>query len=134
MIICFNMKNYLLDTHTLLWFASNSENLSKLSMSIISDTSNHISISYVSIWEIAIKKKIGKLDFDMSLELFCKNITNNNFIWLPIQKKHIFETFELPLYHRDPFDRLLIAQAKTENLILITKDQNFTKYPIELFW
>ncbi len=95
---------------------------------------NEIFVSDISIWEIAIKMKIGKLNFEMSIKKLCEHITNLKFNWLKINKNHIIETLNLPLHHRDPFDRILIASAKLENLTIITKDRNFDKYDIDILW
>ena len=125
---------YLIDTHALLWFARKSPQLSNESHSIISNIKNDIFISNVSIWEIAIKMKIGKLNFEMSIEELCQYVTNLQFQWLSVDREHIIETLSLPLHHRDPLDRLLIAQANVENLTIITKDQHFSKYDVDIFW
>jgi len=128
------MEKYLLDTHALLWFARKSSQLSEKGYSIISDIKNNIFVSDISIWEIATKMKIGKLDFELTVEELCKYITNLQFEWLSIDKTHIIGTLPLPLHHRDPFDRMLIAQAKTEKMTIITRDTNFSKYDIDVLW
>ena len=129
-----SQEEYLLDTHALLWFARNDPKLSPELFSVISNIENKIYVSYVSIWEIAIKKKIGKLNFDFTVQELCEYISLYSFSWLPIKKNHIFETMSLPLHHRDPFDRLLIAQAKSEKLTIITKDEKFGNYEVKLLW
>jgi PIN domain nuclease of toxin-antitoxin system len=131
------MKKYLLDTHYLIWIMKNPDKLKKEIVNIVENTQNTIYVSQVSLWEIAIKQKIGKLEILDELENFKIDIENNGFVWLKIKDKHIFETLEIPLFenHRDPFDRLLIAQAKIENLTLISDDTKFDLYPeIQRIW
>jgi len=125
------MKNYLLDTHIVLWMMQNPEKLPDNINSILINTQNNIYISKASLWEIAIKLRIGKLQMTDTLINFRDELDSNNFLWLPIEDEHIFETLDLPLFpeHRDPFDRLIIAQAIKENLILISDDQKFKSYP-----
>ncbi len=124
------MKKYLLDTHYILWAMKNPENITKPILEIIENPENVIYVSRASLWEIAIKLKIGKLEILDSLRNFRNDVGDNNFIWLTIEDEHIFETLEIPLMpnHRDPFDRLILAQAKSEQLILITDDQKFKQY------
>ncbi len=83
-----------------------------------------------SLWEIAIKQKIGKIEFFDNLENFKKDVESINIVWLPILDNHIYSTLNLTMYpeHKDPFDRLIIAQAKFENFILITNDDKFLLY------
>jgi len=131
------MKKYLLDTHYLIWAMKNPDRIKKEIVNIIENTQNVIFISQVSLWEIAIKQKIGKLEILDTLDLFKIDVELIGFVWLKIKDKHIFETLEIPLFenHRDPFDRLLIAQAKIENLTLISDDAKFDLYlEIERIW
>jgi len=123
-------KKYLLDTHFLIWVMNTPKNISKKTIEIIKNKGNKVFVSQVSLWEIAIKQKIGKLEFLDSLESFKEDIENAGFEYLRIDDAHIFETLKIELKseHKDPFDRLLIAQAKTENLVLITDDQKFKLY------
>ncbi|UTC57817.1 type II toxin-antitoxin system VapC family toxin [Treponema sp. OMZ 305] len=124
---------YLLDTHTLLWFLHDSPQLSKKALNIIT-TEQYIYVSSASLWEIAIKRSIGKLNFEYSfqqIETLCyeKNISS-----LHITSKHLDKLIELPNIHNDPFDRLLISQAITENFCLITKDSIIPQYQVETIW
>ncbi len=125
------MKKYLLDTHYLIWVMKNPDKIKKEILEVIENIQNIIYVSQVSLWEIAIKQKIGKLEILDRLENFWVAVEENQFIWLKIKDNHIFETLEIPLFdnHRDPFDRLLIAQAKIENLTLISDDTKFDLYP-----
>ena len=126
--------NLLIDTHVLLWMMFEPEKLSKKVKQILENTKNIVNVSYLSLWEIAVKVKIGKLEIKMAFEDIVENIENQGIIFLPIEKKHISETINLELHHRDPFDRMLIAQSKVENLTMITKDNNFSKYDINIIW
>lgn len=120
---------YLLDTHTLLWWLEDNPTLSRKAKQIISLNKNIIYVSSVSAWEIAIKKSLGKLEAPDNLE---EMIRENNFVPLSISIVHALDIIKLPNHHDDPFDRLLIAQAKYEKLILITRDANIAKYKISV--
>ncbi len=125
---------YLLDTHTLLWYLSNSDELSDKARNIINCESN-ICVSVISFWEIALKKNLGKLSFSSSIIEIENLCIKKNIRILPIKSSHLDELSNLPLIHNDPFDRLIIAQAKIENLILITKDKIIPKYNnIKVLW
>ena len=124
--------NYLIDTHILLWVMLDPKKLSKEAQNIIENTENKIYVSKISLWEIAIKIKIGKLNIKTDFINIYKLLLSNDFDILDLSNQHIAETLQLPLYHRDPFDRMLIAQAKNENLKIITKDRNFKKYEVEI--
>lgn len=126
---------YLLDTHALLWFLSGDEQISSRSRKIISGPKNRCFISIASLWEIAIKIKIGKLHLALDLQELTTCLHKNNIEILTITFEHILETMELEDHHRDPFDRIIIAQGKFERLIIISKDKNFSKYDhIKLIW
>ena len=128
-------NSYLLDTHALLWFLNGDEQLSSKARKAIADQQNRCFISMASLWEIAIKIKIGKLDLQFDLQELSTHLAKNNIELLPIAFEHILETMDLEDQHRDPFDRIIIAQAKFEKLIIITKDDNFHKYQsIKLLW
>lgn len=118
----------LLDTHTFLWFVSGSNELSeKAKTSILQiDTQNFISIA--SVWEISIKVKLDKLQIKGTIQSVIDDITDNNFKILPINFAHIVKNYEYKFYHRDPFDRIIIAQAEVENMQIIGKDEMFDKY------
>ncbi len=126
--------NYLIDTHVLLWVMLNPSKLSDKAKSIIKDRKNGIYISKISLWEIAIKIKIGKLEINMDFNRMIKSIIDNDIEILDLSTVHITETLKLPFHHRDPFDRLLIAQAKFEDFIFITKDEKLKKYKIKILW
>jgi len=125
---------YLLDTHSFLWFINGSSELSSQARYIILNHDNKIFISIASFWEIAIKLNIGKLKIEMSFDELKKEADNNDFVLLPIQFEDIRVLTALELFHKDPFDRVLIAQAIQNNITIISKDTSFDAYPIKIFW
>ena len=127
--------NLLLDPHTFLWFIEGSSNLSNLAKHSIENPNNTKFISIASIWEISIKVSIGKLELAMSItELLESQVYDNAIELLPIRSKHLDKLVELPFHHKDPFDRLIISQSLSERMPIISKDQLFDLYPVELFW
>lgn len=126
--------NYLLDTHTFLWFASGSENLPLKVLDIISDAEVKCFLSIASLWEIAIKMEIGKLSMSMNFDEISAFCLRNDFKILQIEIQHLLELQKLTRFHSDPFDRLIITQAASDNLIVMTRDKNFSKYPVQLMW
>lgn len=109
--------NYLLDTHTFLWFLEGNERLLNKAKSIIENSKNTSFISIASVWEIAIKMSLGKLKLDVSLEDLKSEILKNNFEILSLDFEHILELNKLEEIHKDPFDRIIISQAIFENYI-----------------
>lgn len=127
--------NYLLDTHTFLWFLEGNNNLSEKARISIENTKNIKFISIASIWEVAIKLNLGKLKLDIKLEELKEEILKNNFEILPLDFEHIIELSNLEEIHKDPFDKLIISQAISEKLTIISKDSNFSLYSrVKLFW
>ena len=124
---------YLLDTHTLLWFLRDSPQLSKKALGIIT-TENKVYVSIASLWEIAIKKSIGKLEFEHSIEKIAELCHEKDILILQIQPKYFDKVIKLPNIHNDPFDRLIISQAIIENLLIITKDTIIPKYSVKTIW
>ena len=125
----------LIDTNTFLWFISGDSRLSRTAKTLITEIDNEIFLSIASLWEIAIKMSIGKLELSMSYEdLLSAQIEDNEIKLLPIGKNHLRELVRLPFYHRDPFDRLIISQGISENLPILTCDRLFKDYPIEILW
>ncbi len=123
----------LLDTHIFLWFVTAPANLSAAAFAAIRDAENHIYISLVSAWEISIKSGLGKMNLAQPVEpFFQQQARRNQFEILPITLSHIAAVEHLPRHHRDPFDRLLIAQSIVENLTLISADHAFSQYPVTL--
>lgn len=127
--------NYLLDTHTFLWFLEGSPTLSTSAKSAIEDPKSSNFIRIASIWEIAIKIKLGKLKLGIPLEELKSEILRNSFEILPLDFEHLLELANLKEFHKDPFDKILISQAIFEKLNLISKDANFRQYTnLQLIW
>lgn len=127
--------NLLLDTHALLWYATDDPKLSRTGKQLIEESSNDIFVSAASFWEIAIKVGLGKVRIGMPFEDFVKAWTRH-FGWLPIEPAHLLQVEKLPLpgKHRDPFDRLLVAQSMVENLPIVSCDDALAEYPVNLVW
>ena len=124
----------LLDTHTLIWFVEDDKKLSDNARINVENLANPCSISIACIWEIAIKISIGKLKMVQPFKHLYKTLNKNRIEFLPITFEHTLLVSKLELRHRDPFDRLIIAQAQAENMTIVTKDPNFKKYSVELLW
>lgn len=125
----------LLDTHTLLWFIAGTANLSEPARSLIEDEANDKFVSIASIWEIAIKVSIGKMSLTASFdELFPHQLEVNGFELLPIKVEHTSVVSSLKFHHRDPFDRLLIAQTIQEKASFVSLDTAFDDYGITRLW
>jgi PIN domain nuclease of toxin-antitoxin system len=120
----------LLDTHTFLWLASCPEKLSHSALTACEDPTNQLCLSVVSAWEIQIKRQIGRLQLDVPLDQMIQaQQSANDLQILPVELRHVYTLDELPLHHNDPFDRLLIAQAKAEDAWLVSTDSQFKPYP-----
>jgi PIN domain nuclease of toxin-antitoxin system len=126
--------NLLLDTHSLIWFLNGDEKLSVNARTIIEDPNNLKIVSIATIWELAIKISLEKFKFSKGFKNFLKFVGDNGFEMLPITFEHALMVAKLEFRHRDPFDRLLIAQCITENLILVTKDEYIKQYNIKTIW
>ena len=125
----------LLDTSSFLWFIAGSDSLSIKARDLIVDMNNDLFLSVASLWEIAIKMSIGKLKLLRSFEQIIPAQLEENFInILPIELNHLSQIIELPFHHRDPFDRLIIAQGMTEGIPVISSDASFQMYPVEVIW
>jgi PIN domain nuclease of toxin-antitoxin system len=125
----------LLDTHTFLWFIEGNLNLSNIARNLIEDQNNQRFLSVASLWEMSIKVSIGKLELGMAFpELVKREVYGNAIKLLSIQPNHLDELAKLPFHHKDPFDRLIIAQSLTENISLLTKDSAFDSYPVTVLW
>ncbi len=125
---------FLLDTHALLWSILDDTKLSTAARKKIEDTKNTCYYSIVSLWEISIKHSLGALTLDMSLAECFDIINRTGFTELPIAKSHLLELNKLPYHHKDPFDRIIIAQAIHEKFALITKDSQINKYDLQTIW
>ncbi len=121
-------KTYLLDTQILIWWLTNDKRLTDKIKEVIQNSDNLILYSTVNLWEISIKRAIGKLTLTISLNKLVKSIP---FQALSIKNEHILKLDKLPLTHKDPFDRVLVAQAISEKSILITADKKILKYNVQ---
>lgn len=125
---------YIIDTHVLLWFMEGSPNLPEETRQLIG-TADKVYISIVTFWELAIKNSIGKLILHTSISDIIKVAEEElHFTILPIKSVHLDIVSTLPFHHRDPFDRMLIAQAKAENATLISADEHFPEYGVDVIW
>ncbi|MCD4722625.1 MAG: type II toxin-antitoxin system VapC family toxin [Desulfobacula sp.] len=125
----------LLDTQVILWSISGDSRLSRQAGSVFLDPTNNLYFSIAGYWEIAIKISIGKLVLADRWSVIIDREMRGNFIkFLPITQKHCNSLTELPFYHRDPFDRMIVAQAKTEQMALLSADPQLKKYEIEVIW
>lgn len=128
------MQNVLLDTHTIIWLANDPKLLSVTAKAALNSESRLL-LSHVSVWEMAIKIKTGKLNLKLPLKGFILKATEKHSLdFLDISLEHIYYTQTLPLYHQDPFDRLLIAQSLIENIAIISSDKIFDSYDIKRVW
>lgn len=125
----------LLDTHAFLWWIGDDPQLSPQARKIISDGANILYLSAASSWEIAIKAKLGKLKLPSNLASFiAEQLADNAITSLAVEMHHALHVYALPDYHRDPFDRMLIAQAQLEKLPILTADPQIARYPVEVLW
>ncbi|MBC7999179.1 MAG: type II toxin-antitoxin system VapC family toxin [Leptolyngbya sp.] len=126
---------YLLDTHAFVWLESNPERLSHIVATLVRDLNNVLMLSITTVWEIQIKAQIGKLKLKFPLPVVVQNQVNDNQMQLlTVTLEHVLELDSLPLHHHDPFDRLLVAQARVENAILISSDPEIAKYDVQTIW
>jgi PIN domain nuclease of toxin-antitoxin system len=125
----------LVDTHTFLWALMHDRRLSARSKQILTSDEHELYFSLVSLWEVAIKMKTGKLNALGSPVAYLRaEMENYSMQLLPIRYEHILVLETLPAHHSDPFDRLLIAQAITESLPILTNDEKFRLYPVKILW
>ena len=125
---------YILDTHAFLWFVAGGKQLPESVKSKILDINQACYISVASLWEITIKNQLGKLTLEISLEELFDYINRNRIEVVQITYDHLLTLSKLPTHHSDPFDRIIVSQALTENLILISKDKGLKKYKIKQRW
>lgn len=119
----------LLDTHLLLWAAGEPERLSSRARRLINDAHNELLFSAASLWEVAIKRGLGREDFKVDPRLLRRGLLDNGYNELPIISDHVVAIDSLPPIHKDPFDRLLVAQATVEGITLLTLDPLVAQYP-----
>ncbi|MCL6639359.1 MAG: type II toxin-antitoxin system VapC family toxin [Firmicutes bacterium] len=125
----------LLDTHTFLWWITDDARLPARVREIIADEENDLFLSSASGWEISIKARLGKLELPSDLVSFVvEQMAENAIDPLPVEINHALYVYNLPAYHRDPFDRILIAQARLENMPILTSDQQIGRYPVKVIW
>ncbi|MDZ8030495.1 type II toxin-antitoxin system VapC family toxin [Nostoc sp. DedSLP04] len=125
----------LLDTHVIIWSAGNPEKLSERVKNLLIDTNNFWVVSIATVWELQIKSQLGKLNLSSSLPNFIETQQRvNNLQILPIELTHIYALEALLSHHRDPFDRILIAQAIVEKMPLLSIDTVFDAYPVQRLW
>jgi len=129
------VKSYLLDTHTLIWWIDDSKKLSNKARQILSDPNNTCFFSLISSWEMSIKTSIGKLKLSIPVRDYVTyHLPLNNFKQLELTLNHVTRVENLVWHHRDPFDRLLIAQAIENKLSIVSADKAFDLYEIERIW
>lgn len=125
----------LLDTHTFLWFNLGDRRLSAAARATIDDPANEMCVSPASYWEIAIKIRLGKYALPNPYEEFMERaIDGNGFVILPVEPKHTAVLTTLPFHHRDPFDRLIVAQAMAEGIDVVSRDVVFDSYSVRRLW
>ena len=120
---------FLLDTHLLLWAAGEPQRLSKQARTLIDNPDNELLFSAASLWEVAIKRGLGREDFKVDARLLRRGLLDNGYSELPIISDHVVATESLPPIHKDPFDRVLVAQATVEGVTLLTIDSLVAQYP-----
>ncbi len=127
--------NLLLDSHTFVWAHEEPHKLSVIAALEILNPSNQLFLSVASVWELQIKIKLGKFNFSDTFEnVIIQEQQTNNLQILPVELSHALYLENLPLHHKDPFDRLLISQAIVENMTLVSADASFANYQVNLLW
>ena len=126
--------NYLLDTHVVIWCALSPQKLSQTVKDIILDSNADKYVSIVSAWEFTVKHGLSKIDLEGGVASFFQILDENGFTILGVESIYVHQLACLPLIHRDPFDRMLIATALAEKMRLVTADQNVRKYDISSVW
>ena len=125
----------LLDTHTFIWWDSAPNKLSPKILALCQDQANEMILSVASIWEMQIKLQLGKLQLNLPLkDIITSQQQTNNIRVLEVTLAHVLALEGLPTFHKDPFDRLLIAQANVEDIALVSRDKIFKQYPVKLLW
>lgn len=124
----------LLDTHTFIWWDTQPSKLSARALAFLHDPANTLLVSVVSVWEMLIKSKLAKLTLNAPLASIVAQQQANGIQVLPVVLDHIWALEILPLHHKDPFDRLLIAQANVEGAVLLSADPVFAQYPVTVLW
>ena len=126
---------YLLDTHTFLWALNDDPKLPEQVAAVLENGENELYLSIASLWEIAIKMSLGKLQLDFSFaDLVASKLVESDVQIFAITPKHLIVLSELPFHHRDPFDRLIVAQTKAEGMVLLTRDKTLKSYGVDSLW
>ncbi|SFQ33186.1 type II toxin-antitoxin system VapC family toxin [Parafilimonas terrae] len=128
------MADYLLDTHTLIWMQEGNSELSKKIIDIVTDSEQKLFLSVVSLWEISIKLSKERLKLNYTLDEIVDYCIENQIQIIPIKLHHLNLIKLLPFYHKDPFDRMIIAVAYTDNLFLLSKDSKLSLYNVQTIW
>ena len=121
--------NLLLDTHLLIWAASTPERLSSEALSLLQNANYQLYFSAVNLWEITIKRRLGRQDFRLDPSLLYRGLIENGYTELAVTSFHCIALEQLPAIHKDPFDRMLVAQAVSEGMLLLTSDSVIAEYP-----
>jgi PIN domain nuclease of toxin-antitoxin system len=125
----------LLDTHAFVWWIMDDSRMSARAREVISDGRNNLSLSAASGWEIAIKAGLDRIELPSPMERFLiEQLRENRIDVLPVQMSHALHVHALPHHHRDPFDRMLVAQAQLEKMTILTADKHITEYDVEVLW
>lgn len=124
----------LLDTHAFLWFVSGDDRLSRRARQAMEADDAELVLSAASVWEMAIKARLGRLSLPATVEEYVAEKVASGFLILPVDWVHAAAVERLPLHHRDPFDRLLLAQASTEDLSIVSGDSAFRRYGVKVIW
>jgi len=125
---------YLIDTHVVIWLAINSPELPEGIRELVENSENDIYICSASLWEIAVKMNLGKLDLKRPLNKLLSDIKTYGFNVLQVEDEYLCNLLTLPYIHKDPFDRLIISTALAEDLVIITIDENIQKYDVPWIW
>ena len=126
--------NLLLDTHTLIWLLEGDEKLSLNALNAIQNPANTCFVSSASLWEISIKISISKLEMSITFQELSRLIWENGIEILPTEFEHFLTISTLPFHHKDPFDRIIIAQSLVEQMAIVGKDEHFEAYGLSLIW
>ena len=125
----------LLDTHALLWLITGDERLSETARKTFINSENLLYFSIASLWEICIKKSLKKISLKKGwLQIIQEEMKKNTIQWLPVEIEHCAKVIEIPFHHRDPFDRMLIAQSMSEGLTILSRDSRFKSYTVKCIW
>jgi PIN domain nuclease of toxin-antitoxin system len=124
----------LLDTHAFLWFAAGDRRLSRRARAAMEADNAELFVSAASIWEIAIKASLGRLTLPVPVDAYVAEKISEGYRMAPVTWAHTAAVQQLPFYHRDPFDRLLVAHARAERYTIVTRDRVFRKYGVDVVW